>query len=100
MELDLPPSRYLCGAELARERAMVGGIRILGLTIAALLAPAPAMAQAPPATKAPVAPMTEQLDPKACAPDTPTTMGKGSEVDSQQHDAAENLSDKLARSHG
>jgi hypothetical protein len=79
---------------------MVGGFRILGLTIAALLAPAPAIGQAPPATTAPVAPMTEQLDPQACASDTPTTMGSGSEVDQQQRDATGNLSDKLARSHG
>ena len=79
---------------------MAGGFRILGLTIAALLAPAAAIGQAPPATKAPVAPMTEQLDPKGCASDTPTTMGRGSEVDQQERDATGNLSDKLARSHG
>jgi hypothetical protein len=80
---------------------MVCRVRILGLTIAVLLPPALALAQAPPATKAPVAPMTEQLDPKACAhSDTPTTMGKGSESDPQQHDATGNLSDRLARSGG
>lgn len=80
---------------------MVREIRILGLTISALLLPAAAAAQAPPATKTPVAPMTEQLDPKACAShDTPSTTGKGSETGTQQQDAAGNLSDKLARSNG
>ena len=78
---------------------MVCRVRIFGLTVAVLV-PAVALAQAPPATKAPVAPMTEQLDPKACAPsDTPSTMGRGSEAD-QQRETAGNLSDKLARSGG
>lgn len=80
---------------------MVGEIRMLGLMISALLLPAVAAAQAPPATKTPVAPMTEQLDPKACAPsDTPSTMGKGADGGAQKNDAAGNLSDKLARSNG
>ena len=78
---------------------MVRLVRIFGLTVAALL-PAAAWAQAPPTTKPPIAPMTEQLDPKACArSDTPSTMGKGSEAD-QQREATGNLSDKLARSGG
>lgn len=68
---------------------MVREIRTLGLTVSALLLPALAVAQAPPPTKAPVAPKTEQLDPNACAhSDTLTTVGKGGEVDTQQHDAA------------
>jgi hypothetical protein len=82
-----------------REHTVVRLVGIFGLMITALL-PAAALAQAPPPTKPPVAPMTEQLDPKACAhSDTPTTMGKGSEVD-QQRESTGNLSDKLARSGG
>src|SRR5262249_1116821 len=102
VERGLQSSCYRFGGVHApkRERAMVCG-RNLALTIAVLLAPALAVAQAPPATKGPVAPMTEQLDPRACAhSDTPTTMGKASEIDPQQHEAAGNLSDKLARSAG
>jgi hypothetical protein len=84
---------------LERERAMARGARVLCLLIALL--PAVSVAQAPPPTKAPVAPMAEQLDPKACAPsDTPSTTGKGSETDPQQRDATRNLSDKLARTGG
>jgi hypothetical protein len=45
---------------------MVCEIRIFCLTILALLLPAIAVAQAPPSTKTPVAPTTEQMDPK-CA---------------------------------
>src|SRR5437016_8910264 len=79
---------------------MVREIRIFSLTVSLLL-PAVALAQAPPANKAPVAPKSEQLDPNACAqPDTQTT-GKGREVQPDtQHDATGNLSDKLARSGG
>ena len=78
---------------------MARGARVLCLLIALL--PAVSVAQAPPPTKAPVAPMAEQLDPKACAPsDTPSTTGKGSETDPQQRDATRNLSDKLARTGG
>ena len=80
---------------------MVREIRIFGLTISALLLPAVAVAQAPPATKTPVAPKTEQLDPNACAQsDTQTTVGKGGEFDTQRQDGQGNLSDKLARSGG
>ena len=80
---------------------MVREIHILGLTVSALLLPALAVAQAPPPTKTPVAPKTEQLDSNACAhSDTLTTAGRGGEVATQQHDATGNLSDKLARSGG
>ena len=76
-------------------------VRILDLTVSALLLSVLAVAQAPPPTKTPVAPKTEQLDPNACAhSDTLTMLGKGGEVDTQQHDATGNLSDKLARSGG
>jgi len=76
-------------------------IRILGLTASVALLPAFALAQAPPETKAPVAPKAEQLDPKACAhSDTQTTVGKGGEGVDAQHNAPGNLSDKLAKSGG
>jgi len=42
-------------------------VRILGLTVSALLLSVLAVAQAPPPTKTPVAPKTEQLDPDAYA---------------------------------
>ena len=77
---------------------MVRLVGICGLIIAVIW-PAVATAQAPPTTKPPVAPMTEQLDPKCARSDTPSTMGKGSEAD-QQREATGNLSDKLARSGG
>lgn len=67
---------------------------------AAILAPAVAFAQAPPTAPAPVAPKTEQLDPKACAhSDTQSTVGQGS-GQMQQPNGGGNLSDKLARSDG
>jgi hypothetical protein len=79
---------------------MVCGVRILSWTIAVLLSPALAVAQAPPGTKGPGSPLTEQRDPKACAhSDTQTTVGKGGKVD-MQHDSNGNLSNKLARSGG
>ena len=79
---------------------MVRKVRILGLTVSALLLPAVTLAQAPPQTKTPVAPKTEQLDPDACAhSDTQTTVGKGGD-DTEQEDGKGNLSDKLARSGG
>ena len=66
----------------------------LGIAASAILLSTAAMGQAPP-TK------TEQLDPNACAQaDTPSTVGKGGEVDQQTQDAQGNLSDKLARSGG
>ena len=59
-----------------------------------------AVAQAPPSTKTPVAPKTEQVDPKCAESDTQTTVGKGGEFETQRQDGKENLSDKLARSGG
>ncbi len=70
----------------------------LAVLSAVLLAPAFAVAQAPPATKPPIAPKTEQLDPKACAPsDTNATVGQGGDLQMKNNG---NLSDKLARSDG
>ena len=78
---------------------MVRKIRILGLTMLALLLPVLAAAQAPPPSQTPVAPKTEQPDPNCANSDTQTTMGKGGTLDTQA-DAAGNLSEKLARSGG
>ncbi len=65
----------------------------------ALLLPLAAVAQAPPATKPPVAPKTEQRDPAACAgSDTQGTVGKGSPAGPQPGDKS--LSDRLASSSG
>jgi hypothetical protein len=104
MELPLLLGRYgrwLHVTRAKRERAMVRKIHIFGLTVLALLLPALALGQAPPPSKMPIAPKTEQLDPNACATsDTQVTVGRGGEVDTQQHDATGNLSDKLARSGG
>ena len=75
--------------------------RIVGLaalSAAAVLAPAIAAAQAPPAATAPIAPKTEQLDPKACAPsDTQATVGQSGDLQMKSNG---NLSDRLARSDG
>ena len=46
---------------------MVREIRILGLTISALLLPAACGSSGSAADQTPVAPKTEQLDPNACA---------------------------------
>jgi len=75
-------------------------IRVLSLAAlaAATLTPALAVAQAPPATKTPVAPKTEQLDPKACAQDH-ATIGQGGDIDVHQP-RDRNLSDRLARTDG
>jgi len=75
-------------------------IRLLGLTAlaAAILAPAVAVAQAPPQAKQPIAPKTEQLDPKACGQDH-AIVGQGGNVDMQKP-AGRSLSDQLARSDG
>ena len=75
-------------------------IRIFCLTVLALLLPAVAVAQAPPSTKTPVAPKTEQVDPKCAESDTQTTVGKGGEFETERQNGKENLSDKLARSGG
>jgi len=80
---------------------MVRAIRIFELTVSVFLLPAVAMAQAPPPTKVPVAPNSEQLDTRACAhSDTQTTIGKGDDVVDAQQDKTGNLSDRLARSGG
>jgi hypothetical protein len=75
-------------------------IRLLRLAVvaAALLTPALAVAQAPPADKLPVTPKTEQIDPKACA-DGHATVGQGGGIDTRGQPGT-NLSDKLARSNG
>ena len=75
-------------------------IRILGLAAvaAAILAPAIATAQAPPADKTPASPKTLQSDPKACA-NARATVGEGGTVDMRKQPGA-NLSDKLAQSNG
>jgi hypothetical protein len=80
---------------------MVRKICVGSLTISALLLPAIALAQAPPPSKLPVSPKTEQLDSNVCVhSDTQTTTGKGGEIDAQLQDGKGNLSDKLARSNG
>lgn len=74
-------------------------IRLLRLAAlaAAILAPTLVSAQTPPPSKAPVAPKSEQLDPKACA-DQKDTVGLGG-GDAQRSDGR-SLSDRLARSGG
>jgi hypothetical protein len=76
-------------------------IRVLALAAlaAAILTPSISAAQAPPTSKTPVAPKTEQLDPKACAQER-STVGKGGDVVDAQKPAGQNLSDRLARSDG
>ena len=75
---------------------------IRGLKLAALLTgvlmPAVAGAQAPPQTTTPIAPKTEQLDPKACA-NSQATVGQGGDLDMQKP-AGTSLSGKLAQSNG
>lgn len=66
--------------------------------LAATLAPAAALSQAPPVDKAPVAPKAERLDPSNCAPHDTQTQGKGGDSQAQRPDS--NLSDKLAKSDG
>ena len=74
-------------------------VRLTALS-AVLLVPAIAAAQAPPVATPPIAPKTEQLDPKACGPsDTQATVGQGGELQMQEKGGG-NLSDKLARSGG
>jgi hypothetical protein len=74
---------------------------ILGAAAAALLsATTITLAQSPPATKTPVAPKTEQLDPNSCAnPGAQATVGQGGDIDVSKKDGR-NLSDQLARSGG
>ena len=75
-------------------------IRVLSLAAlaAAILMPVTGAAQAPPKSIAPVAPQTEQLDPKACAQDR-EMVGKRSDLD-MQDPQGKSLSDRLARSDG
>ena len=57
------------------------------LVMSALLLPSLATAQAPPATKTPVAPKADQIDPNACAQsDTQGTVGKGAGAESHRQD--------------
>ena len=80
---------------------MVCHIRLVGLAIAALLMPSIVAAQAPPLTKAPVAPKADQVNPNACAhSDTLTTVGRGGEAQIHRPDGKDDLSEKLARSGG
>ena len=80
---------------------MAREICFLVVVMSALLLPSLATAQAPPPTKAPVAPKADQLDPTACArSDTPTTVGKGAETERYRQDGKDDLSEKLARSGG
>jgi hypothetical protein len=55
----------------------------------ALLLPAVAVAQTPPSTKTPVAPKTEQIDPKCAESGAQTTVGEGGEIDTQRQDGKE-----------
>ena len=74
-------------------------VRLAALSVVLLL-PALAAAQAPPTATPPIAPKTEQLDPKSCAPsDTQSTVGQGGDLQMEQKGGG-NLSDKLARSGG
>jgi hypothetical protein len=75
-------------------------IRLLGLAAlaAAILNSTLAGAQAPPTSKMPVAPKTEQRDPKACA-DSQETVGQGGNFDAGKP-IDKSLSDRLARSDG
>lgn len=74
--------------------------RVLVLA-AAIFSPAVAIAQAPPASKSPVAPQTEVHDPKACAQNQ-ATVGSGGNLDVNKDKQAKSstLSDKLAKSNG
>jgi hypothetical protein len=66
----------------------------------AILMPAVAAAQAPPQSKAPVAPKVEQLDPNACADISSLgTVGQGGDID-ERKPPGRSLSDRLARSDG
>jgi hypothetical protein len=75
-------------------------MNIVGLAVlaVALAVPALAVAQAPPETKAPIAPKTDKLDPNACA-NNRATVGRGGDLDMQKP-AGRTLSDQLARSDG
>jgi hypothetical protein len=79
-------------------------VKLAALSVAVLLQGL-AAAQAPPKPNTPIAPKTEQLDPKACAnSDTQATVGQGNNRGATGGDMQTgtngNLSDKLARSDG
>ena len=75
-------------------------VMTLAAMVATILAPALAAAQAPPKTQTPIAPKTEQLDPKACANSgTRSTVGQGGDVQVLKPNDG-SLSNKLARSDG
>ncbi len=75
-------------------------IRLLGLTAlaAVILSPTLCDAQAPPPNKAPVAPKSDRLDPRACA-DHQDTVGQGGTNSAPRQDDKQ-LSERLARSDG
>ena len=75
-------------------------IRLAALSVT-MLVPALAVAQTAPRQDIPIAPKTEQLDPKACASsDTRATVGVGNTGGDMQMQRNGNLSEKLARSDG
>jgi len=77
-------------------------IRVLKLAAmaTAILMPALAAAQVSPKTQTPVAPKTEQFDPKACTnSNTRSTVGQGGAARDQKTGET-SLSEKLARSDG
>lgn len=79
------------------------GIALASIVLAAGIAPAlaPALAQSPPADKAPTAPKTEPRDATACGPrGTHATVGQGGKDVVVRVPKDENLSSKLARSDG
>jgi hypothetical protein len=77
----------------------IHALRLVAMA-ATILAPAIVLAQAPPQTKPPIAPKTEQLEPRACAnSDTHSTVGQGGDLQIQ-HPDGKTLSDKLASSIG
>jgi hypothetical protein len=80
------------------EGSMDRDLRVLSLAAlaATIFMPVMAAAQAPPKSQAPVAPKTEQLDPKACTQDR-ETVGIGGDMQDPQD---KSLSDRLARSDG
>jgi hypothetical protein len=80
---------------------MAREICFFAVVMSALLLPSLATAQAPPPTKAPVAPKADQLDPNACAKsDMQETTGIGAEAERRRQDGKDDLSEKLARSGG
>ena len=71
------------------------------LASAAVLSAGPALAQSPPADKAPAAPQTAPRDATACGPDgTHATVGQGGNDVVVRKPKDETLSSKLAQSEG